>query len=366
LHDKTPTREVFKMKMKKFLAGLLLATGLSSPACAEPVTREAQRSAAQAKSQRAVLPDANPAMWVVRDEDTTIYLFGTFHLLDGKSDWFNDEVKEAFDRSQELVFEVDMPSDQTQVAAQMQPLIARYAIDPQGRTISSRLTPEQNRKLNEALGTLGVPAGAFDRMEPWFVNMMMTAVAGQRIGLNAENGAEAVLKRAAGNRMTFGALETLEWQIQMFDAMPEEQQLTLLKESLDDLDKMQSELPRYLAVWSSGDAEGLDRTLNEGLKNDQQLRRIMLGARNEKWAEWIDQRLDRPGTVFMAVGAGHLVGNDSVQTFLARRNIRSQRVPNMRQAAARPPRAGNAAVQAAAGNYPPCRSRSDDRCVQRR
>ena len=82
------------------------------------------------------------------------------------------------------------------------------------------------------------------------------------------------------------------------------------------------------AVWRTGDEAGLDRMMNEGLSGNSELRRAMLGARNERWAEWIDQRMDRPGVVFMAVGAGHLSGSDSVQSFLATRNIRTERVPN--------------------------------------
>src|SRR3990170_2122414 len=55
------------------------------------------------------LPDADPAIWVVNDHDTTIYLFGTFHALDGKSAWFNDEVRTAFAASDELVLETVIP-----------------------------------------------------------------------------------------------------------------------------------------------------------------------------------------------------------------------------------------------------------------
>ena len=72
-------------------------------------------------------PDANPALWVVRDADTTIYLFGTFHLLDGRP-WFNDEVRTAFDASDELVMEAILPED----PASLQPMIMRYAVDPAG------------------------------------------------------------------------------------------------------------------------------------------------------------------------------------------------------------------------------------------
>src|SRR5215218_774637 len=77
-----------------------------------------------ARAQSAVpLPDAEPAMWVVKDADTTIYLFGTFHALDGKRDWFNDEVKAAFDASQDVVLEIVTPEN----PLDMLPALKRFA-----------------------------------------------------------------------------------------------------------------------------------------------------------------------------------------------------------------------------------------------
>ena len=318
--------------MKKLLLALLAGAVFSAAACTVRPTSDAADAApanqASANTAQARLPDADPAMWVVRDEDTIIYLFGTFHLLDGKSDWFNDEVRQAFDSSQELVFEINMPKNQGEIAQQMGPLVVQYALDKQGRTISSRLSPEENKKLNEALATMGAPAGAFDRFEPWFVNMSLSAVAAQKEGLTGEKGVEEVLRRAAeARKMTMGAVETLEGQIKIFDSMPEDQQLVQLKQTLKDMDDKDDTLPRMLRAWKAGDTEAMEQVMNEGIKDQPGLRRALLENRNRQWAEWIDQRLDRPGTVFMAVGAGHLVGPDSVQTFLAQRNIQSARVP---------------------------------------
>ena len=335
--------------MKKFLIGLLAATTLATTAQAQPAQTPAP--AAPPAPTCAQRLDGDPAMWVARDADTTIYLFGTFHLLDGCIDWFNDEVREAFDRSNELVMEIVLPDNPAEIQQAMMPLITRYALDQQGRKLSDRLTPEQNRALAAALSAAGAPAGAFDMFEPWFVNMTLASLMAQRLGMTGEQGAEAVLKRAAaGRNMTIGAVETIEGQIQMFDTMSDEAQLAMLRETLDDMDKMQEALPRLTAVWRTGDAEGIDRMMNEGLSGNADLRRTLLGARNERWAEWIDERMDRPGTVFMAVGAGHLSGDDSVQSFLASRNIRTERVPN----------------QTPTRTYPRCRSRSDDRCIQGR
>ncbi len=319
------------MKFKAIaLFGALALASCSGGADNEQANAGAANVAAANTTAQANLPDADPAMWVVRDEDTTIYLFGTFHLLDGRADWFNDEVRIAFDEAQELVTEVDMRGGQQQMATEMQPLIIEYAIDGQRRKISDLLSADQNRILNEALATLGAPPGAFDLFEPWFVSMSLSAVVAQRMGLTGENGAESVLLRAAeGRNMTLGAVETLESQIRIFDSMPREAQIAQLKESLDNLDEMNTILQRMLAVWNAGDAEGMERVMNEGLSTNPALRRALLENRNRAWAEWIDERMDRPGVVFMAVGAGHLVGPDSVQTFLRQRNIGSERVPNL-------------------------------------
>jgi uncharacterized protein YbaP (TraB family) len=314
------------------MVALFATAGLVTSCAAQ--TQEAQNgnaaateATALANVQRANLPDADPAMWVVKDEDTTIYLFGTFHLLDGKTDWFNDEVKQAFDQAQELVFEIDMPKDMSKMAEAMAPLMLRHATDQQGRTISSRLTAEENKKLAEALKPLGASPAAFDKFKPWFVNMMLSAVSAQKQGLTSANGAEEVLRRAAeGRKMKMGSVETVEQQIKMFDTMPDEAQLAQLKATLQQTEKDTDTLPRMLRAWNAGDADGLAKEMNAGMP-DPALRRALLENRNRAWAEWIDQRLDQPGTVFMAVGAGHLVGSDSVQTFLKQRGIGSERVP---------------------------------------
>lgn len=318
--------------MKTLLFGLLGATALAActPTPDAPANIGAAPPNAAAAQIAGALPDADPAMWVVRDEDTTIYLFGTFHLLDGRTDWFNDEVRQAFDRSQELVFEIDMAGGEQAMAAAMQPLIMRYAIDQQGRKVSAELSAEQNRILNETLTSMGAPAGAFDAFEPWFVSLTLGAAIAQKLGMTGENGAETVLRRAAERRnMPMSGVETLESQIRMFDSASREAQVRQLKETLDSMDELNTEMSRMVAVWNAGDADGIERMMNEGLRENPEMRRALLETRNRAWVEWIDQRMDRPGIVFMAVGAGHLTGPDSVQVFLRQKGIGSERVPQL-------------------------------------
>ena len=306
---------------------LLMAAALAfAPAMASAQDQTTQTPQATPATQTATAPlaDADPALWVVRDEDTIIYLFGTFHMLDTRP-WFNDEVRTAFDASNELVMEAILPEN----LAEIQPMIMRYAVDPQGRKLSDRLTPEQNATLGRALGTLGAPAAAFDRFEPWFVAMTLSAVATQQLGIDAANGPETVLMRAARERqLPIAELEGLEWQIRLFDGMPDEQQIAQLRDALSDLDAMSRMLAPMLAAWSTGDVDGLQRIVDSQGEEDANLHRLLFTNRNTTWAGWIQERLERPGTVFLAVGAGHLAGSDSVQAMLRSRGITAQRVPH--------------------------------------
>ena len=302
---------------------LLLAAALAFAPAAAP-TQTTPAPAARSAQPAQALPDADPALWVARDEDTTVYLFGTFHLLDGRP-WLNDEVKAAFDASNELVLEAIPPEN----PAEVQPLIARYAVDPQGRRLSDRLTAEQNAALGGVVSSLGVPAAAFDMFEPWFAAMTLTGVAAQRLGLDPANGPETVLIRTARERnLAVHELEGIEPQIRMFDTMPEEQQLTQLRVTLDNLEDLDEMLAPMLAAWSTGDVDELAGLLTQGTDDDPALYRMLFTDRNARWAEWIQARMGRPGTVFIAVGAGHLAGTGSVQSALEARGIASERVPH--------------------------------------
>ena len=311
--------------MKKFMLALLAATGLAGAAQAQPAPTPAPSPPTCA--QRV---DADPAMWTVRDADTTIYLFGTFHLLDACRDWFNDEVRTAFDASQELVVEVQLPESPAEQAALMQPLLMRLGIDPQGRGILSRLNDQEDAQLRALLG----PATDMldqAKFEPWFINLSLTNVAAQQLGLNPAAGPEAALQAAARQRnLPIHSLETIEFQFGIFDGMSDESQLRGLRELLANPNRIRETLQPMLAAWSSGNVDQLASILTEGTRDDRATYDALFTNRNATWARWIQQRLARPGTVFIAVGGGHLGGPGSVQEQLQRLGIRTARVPAAR------------------------------------
>ena len=271
----------------------------------------------------APLPNVNPAMWVVKDADTTIYMFGTFHMLDGKSDWFNDEVKTAFDASSELVLETLLPEN----PAELQPLIMKYAVDPNGKTLSQKLTPDVKAKLDKELTAIGLPPQAVEPLEPWFISMTLAQVGAQKLGLKPEFGPETILRTAAKAKgKSVGELETVEFQIAALDGVPESEQVLGVSQSIEKMSEIGKAFGPMLTAWSTGDSEGLAKIMNEGVDKTPAFRKALLVDRNAKWANWIGQRMEKPGTVFVAVGAAHLAGADSVQDFLAKKGIKAARV----------------------------------------
>ena len=81
-----------------------------------------------------------------------------------------------------------------------------------------------------------------------------------------------------------------------------------------------------LAAWMSGDVNAIGRTFNAEFKSSPELKEILLRRRNTNWSHWLERRMAQPGTVLVAVGAGHLAGDDSVIELLKRRGYRVKRV----------------------------------------
>lgn len=313
--------------MKKLFCAAALAIAPAAAFADQP----APATPAAPAPAAAPLEDADPALWVVRDDDTIIYLFGTFHMLDARP-WFNDEVRTAFDASQELVLEARLPENPIEI----QPLIQQYALAAQDvPSLSAQLSAEQYAALDGIVTSLGAPSGAFDRLEPWFVSITLPGIVAQtRLGLRAEHGPETVLSAAARERgMAIGELEGLEWQFRMFDGMPVDQQLGMLRQALDNVDQIGEQLQPMLGAWSTGDVDGLAATITGTLTESPELYRMMFTDRNAAWTQWIQERMARPGTVFMAVGAGHLAGDDGVPALLRARGLAAERVPHIEDAA---------------------------------
>jgi uncharacterized protein YbaP (TraB family) len=293
------------------LASLFASLGLAFalPACAQPAP--------------AVQPqDADPALWVVRDKDTTIYLFGTIHVLKPGLTWFDEAVKKAFDRSGTLVLEMVEPDQETQ-----QKVVMSKAFDAVGPTLAEKLPADKRAAFEKALDDNKLPRGSFERMQPWFAAISLSVLPVQKLGYDAGNGPEGVLTRAAKTqKKQLMGLETFEGQMSIFDSLSQKAQVELLTSTVDELPKAGETMDAMVADWTKGNPDGLAATMNESLKESPEVAKALLVDRNAKWAGWIAERMRTPGRVFIAVGAGHLAGSESVQAHLGKYKLRAVRI----------------------------------------
>ena len=306
-----------KRLLKTTICAAALAFGLQG--CATYANTETV-----AASEPAFVPTGDgPALWKVADEDTTIYIFGTVHALPSDIDWNSGLVAEAITSSQTLVTEVDMTPEGMSALA---PMVMSKAMLPEGQTLRGLMSDEQRAKYEAGLAETGIPAQALDRFEPWFAAITVLQVTLQKAGVDGDNGVENILEATVPEGTGRAALETAEYQIDIFDSLPLDKQVPYLIQSVENPEESVAMLGRIIEEWKVGDIDELAAMLQEGAETDPLLMERLFYVRNANWAGWIDERLDSPGTVFMAVGAGHLAGEKSVQDYLAERDIAITRI----------------------------------------
>ncbi len=311
------------LALRRALAGLSL---LASPALADPQTLPKPvpttlRPVLQDVLQEAPPAPLKPALWSVSDEDTTIYLFGTIHALRPGLPWFEGAVAQAFSESATLVTEIqDVGSMDT-----AQTLLGSAMLPP-GQTLRGRLSVADRAAFEAALEQASIPVAGLDRFKPWYAAVVLSSLPLLRAGYQLDQGVEIQLAgRAKASGKTQEALETAAYQLGLFDSLPEASQLNYLRQVVDNLEQVTSQVDNLIVEWGEGDADGLAALMNAD-KSDAELVEVLLSRRNRAWAEWIDKRLETPGTVFLAVGAGHLAGGGSVQDVLSGKGIVSQRL----------------------------------------
>lgn len=292
------------IRLRRSLAALAGGLTITLSACA----------AADAPPPAAVAAaPSGPALWKVADEDTTIYLFGTVHALPKDVEWYRGPVAEALAAAQVLVTEV--PHGELTKPATQQAFLARAQLAGD-KTLRDLLTAEQRTTYEAAMIKAGLPVATFDKFEPWFAAMTLSALPLLKGGYSMEAGVESAIEGKAGTK-TRAALETVEGQLRLFDEMPMAVQSAYLISVAEQYDSVVPSMNGMVAAWARGDAEGLAKLMNDEL-DDPALADRLLYARNRDWAQWVAKRLDEPGTVFIAVGAGHLAGANSVQDYLAK------------------------------------------------
>ena len=287
---------------------------------------------------------ADPALWVAKSPTAIVHLFGTVHVLPEGISWRYPLLDAALNASGELYVEENDDS-----AATMRNLVQQFGlVGTPGTTsddmrtclcqeylepayaLSSKLGPRDRARLEAAANTVDGSGGleAFEHMRPWLAAVALTVAPIEKAGYTPGSGADVQLKhqfQATGRPVD--ALETAREQIQSLARLPATLQLDLLHDTLDDYAKGPGQIQAQVSAWQAGDVAAIAKNVDADMQNHYpQLYTVLLVKRNRNFAHRIAPLLKGHQTAFVAIGAGHLAGPDSVQAQLARLGIRTERV----------------------------------------
>jgi hypothetical protein len=283
--------------MLKLARALAVVLALAAPACAR----------------------AEPPMWVIRDADSTITLFGSVHMLP-RVDWRPRGLDAAMREADDVWFEI--PFDPASEAAANR-LILQLGPLPPGQTLTGLLDPKARERLERLAPGLGVPVAYIDRLKPWMADLMLSQAFVQKAGASQAQGVETVLRAQVPAGTEVRAFETAEGQIRMLAEMPVADQAAGLAETLRQIDEEPESFLEIVSYWTKGDVAGLASEALDPIRKASPLYYdVLITRRNADWVRQIKQRLAGSGETLIVVGAGHLVGPDSVPAMLRREGVK--------------------------------------------
>jgi hypothetical protein len=319
------------LSFSRGLAILAVAALAATPAAAAPLGKEtAGKSAVPVAQTRApvVQPEPRPALWLLADEDTKIYMLGTIHVLPPGFRWRSPAVDKAVGESAELVVETyDPPGARADSGLET---AAGFFAD-KAVPILKRVPKKKRAPLKAAIRASGLPLPVLDRMHSWAA--AMTLGIAQMLGEYGVDdpaeapGVEDVLEaqfREAGKPIS--SVENGDAVFASLSSLPEKVQTQLLLEAIEPMPADVPSEPGTVGEldWVAGNDEAMSLEGEAGFS--PALFDVLVRRRNAAWTEWLEARLEKPGTLLFAVGAGHLAGRESVQAMLAKRGLRVRRV----------------------------------------
>ena len=262
-----------------------------------------------------------PALWEITSDTGEVegWLFGTVHALPPELQWRSEEFDRIASAADLLVVEVAGLDDRAAMERQFRAL----AYDnPPDIPLYARLDPARRDRLREVLAREGASDAAFDSMESWAAALALAEYGRQH---SPANGADKVMLGEFASREIF-ELEGTGPQLRIFDGLPEKEQRDLLAAIIDEISRKEAERADLAEIWASGDLARLERITREGMLADPELREALLDGRNRAWAGQIENLLTAAPRPLIAVGAGHLLGEDGVPALLSARGYELRRV----------------------------------------
>ena len=298
---------VNKRAVSKFSVTILAATCLSACGTGEV-----------AQADPTIIPATGPAVWTMSDEDTTVHLFGFTQVLKPGVAWQSAAYKNALETSDTVLLETH--SDDPQEQAAMQQTVQKIGLYSDGQTLTSVLSSEEAEEIGAVTQSIGLPLAGLNPLKPWLASIQLGVISITKQGYDlAHPPAGDISQTAEASDKTIESLEGPTHLMEKIAALPEDEQVKMLVHSVRTLRDDPDQMERLNAAWLQGDVPEIGEILHGegGAWSSDLVYKTMLVDRNKAWRDQIKKRMEtETGTIFVAVGLGHLAGKDSLVNML--------------------------------------------------
>ena len=260
---------------------------------------------------------ARPAMWRAADADTEVFFLGTFHILPKGLDWRTEAFEAAFEKADTVYFEAE--TDAPDAHSKTLGVLMTEGFNPDGGLLSEMLDADDAASLRRIAASLGLPFAGVDPMRPWNAFLTLSVQFIVKQGFDPGSGVDSVLlKEARTKRKDVRFFETIEDQLELFTGLDPATEKALLVMTIREWDEQSESFDELFNAWREGDAALIDAEMNRVMRSEAaDVYDRLIVNRNRAWADEIARVMaEEEGTFLVAVGAAHLVGEDSVQAML--------------------------------------------------
>jgi len=254
--------------------------------------------------------ESKSCLWKIEKDSGQVYLAGSIHLLKKEHYPLKPVFEDALKEADLVVFEVNLDSIQTM---QTQLRIMTKAMFQDGITLQSVLPDSTFKLAKEVCKELGLDINQWQNFKPWYFTLMILNIKLIQLGFDPNYGIDQYLfQKAKGAGKQIEGLESIEFQISLFEKMVKEDQELLVRHTLAEMDVLEKEFDKIYLAWRDGKPDELDQLLHASMKEFPALYDHLLLDRNRTWLPQIKHYLKSQKTVMIIVGAGHLVVENSL------------------------------------------------------
>lgn len=266
---------------------------------------------------------AAPALWQVSDAGSSIWVFGSVHMLPPDTDWRSPALDKILSKADRVYFETDIgPEGQARII----PLTFELGFNRDGKLLSDKIGPELTARVRSAAEEYFIPMPSLLTMQPWMAATTLSLGPLTNSGYAAELGVETVLSEGLPAERK-GFLESPEEQLGFLAGGSEAEQISMLEATLDTLDMIQDDIGFMIEAWLAGEPEALGEIFMAQMGGyDEGMVERIIDQRNHNWVAQIETMLAENEKALLVVGAAHMIGEASVIRLLEARGFSSKRL----------------------------------------